>query len=768
MHIADLAEVQAIIPRSETRVDGAFLEEISQEIKRITNQVGPEFRKAAEKLQPEVVRNPYVVKELKNLGSLIFSHLLPQAARDKLRSAESCNLYLRLDDQLVHIPWELAFDGQQFLGMKFRLGRQIITHHKIAQTAPARQSSGGLRMLLISDPSETLTNVSRESEQLCEILDRIPGLEVRLLGGRGVKRIPLLAALRESDIVHFAGHSQFDEKSPENSGWLLHDGLLSASEISKLDRAPLLVFSNSCQAGATKNWQSDYLYEGEAFGLGSAFLLAGVSNYIGTFCVVHDEESRFLAVEFYRGVAQGQSIGQALLEARLATAEEMGLDRLTWASYMLYGDPDFSLTGFQPSALVSEPPQTITGAEPPKAKISEANSTTADDGLKRAGSRSYLALAWLFAGLFAAVLAGFLIVMWWSPVKEIEESTNVASVPPTGPEKKPAADQREAKPRPGQAKILPSEIQGPREGSQQGASTASAQIAKAVRDVGNFRFEVESLQASTNTNNVMTVLNITNKSSGDVALALGDNPNQSIFLMDHRGFRYSYRNASGIGAWKGPLFQPTPSDWLTIPAQESRTVSLTFDSGTKNIADPNSSFVLSVEMAAATPDDTRKGIIRPSIMNVSIRDIIPSGGLHSLAKEELAGEKKRLEEARLRVEDNRSGDASRPPPPPGYSDVEVYKIASAAFRNELVNKKVRVVADQLVMANHVSLTPDLASRVVPFIIYHFSKSTAYITALVPKAMVEGLLEQRKGRLVSLYGKLVGDGNGLVLVVQRVE
>ena len=257
VHIADLAEVQAIIPRSETRVDGAFLEEISQEIKRITNQVGPEFRKAAQKLQPEVVRNPYVVRELKNLGSLIFSHLLPQAAREKLRSAESCNLYLRLDDQLVHIPWELAFDGQQFLGMKFRLGRQVITHHKATQAAPMRAASGGLRMLLISDPSETLKSVTRESEQLCEILDRIPGLEVRLLGGRGVKRISLLAALRDTDIVHFAGHSQFDEKNPENSGWLLHDGLLSASEISKLDQAPLLVFSNSMRpAGWSRRWRA--------------------------------------------------------------------------------------------------------------------------------------------------------------------------------------------------------------------------------------------------------------------------------------------------------------------------------------------------------------------------------------------------------------------------------------------------------------------------------------------------------------------------------
>lgn len=587
VHIADLAEVQAIIPRSETRVDGAFLEEISQEIKRITNQVGPEFRKAAQKLQPEVVRNPYVVRELKNLGSLIFSHLLPQAAREKLRSAESCNLYLRLDDQLVHIPWELAFDGQQFLGMKFRLGRQVITHHKATQAAPMRAASGGLRMLLISDPSETLKSVTRESEQLCEILDRIPGLEVRLLGGRGVKRISLLAALRDTDIVHFAGHSQFDEKNPENSGWLLHDGLLSASEISKLDQAPLLVFSNSCQAGATKNWQSDYLFEGEAFGLGSAFLLAGVSNYIGTFCVVHDEESRFLAVEFYQRLAQGKSIGQALLEARLTTAEEMGLDRLTWASYMLYGDPDFSPMRGQ--KLVATP-----YSVPRQEKISAATlrpdvvkrpsiEATAEDTQSRS-SRSHF--AWLSAGLLATVLAGFLLVMWWSPGGKEDATTT-----------KPSRSS------------VPSKL------------TVPYPIPKAFRDVGQFRFEVESVRASTNTNNVAAILNITNKTDRDVALALGKDPYRSIFLMDDKGSRYSYRDASGIGAWKGPTSSPTPSDWLVLPQFESRTISLTFDSGSRIIADATSKFDLSVEIVTSTPDATRQGTIRPSIMNVSIQEI---------------------------------------------------------------------------------------------------------------------------------------------------
>ena len=144
---------------------------------------------------------------------------------------------------------------------------------------------------------------------------------------------------------------------------------------------------------------------------------------------------------------------------------------------------------------------------------------------------------------------------------------------------------------------------------------------KAFREVGNFRFEVESLRASTNINNVAVILNITNKTSRDVALALSDNPYRRIFLMDDRGNQYSYRDASGIGAWKGPAMMPIPSDWLVIPQFESRTISITYDSGSRNIGDPSSKFVLSVELAVAPPEDTRKGIIRPSIQNVSIQDI---------------------------------------------------------------------------------------------------------------------------------------------------
>jgi TolB-like protein len=201
------------------------------------------------------------------------------------------------------------------------------------------------------------------------LLDGVQKVEVSLLGGRQVRKIPLLAALQDHVIVHFAGHSYYDPENPSKSGWRLHEGVLTAEELSKLHHPPLLVFSNSCQAGATAEWGNGYRYEGQAFGIGSAFLLAGVRNYIGTFWVVHDDESVLFAAEFYQSVVAGLSLGEALLLARQQVIKQRGWRGLTWASYMLYGDPSFVLLPATCSSLAQKP-QAAT--EPTRAGASPA------------------------------------------------------------------------------------------------------------------------------------------------------------------------------------------------------------------------------------------------------------------------------------------------------------------------------------------------------------------------------------------------------------
>jgi hypothetical protein len=59
--------------------------------------------------------------------------------------------------------------------------------------------------------------------------------------------------------------------------------------------------------------------------------------------VVDDAESVEFALAFYRAAAAGQTLGAALRQARQASLMEHQTVTLTWASYVLYGDPTIFL-----------------------------------------------------------------------------------------------------------------------------------------------------------------------------------------------------------------------------------------------------------------------------------------------------------------------------------------------------------------------------------------------------------------------------------------
>lgn len=320
--VVDLPETGTLIPRSEVRVDDAFLRDLAAEMEAVSARRGAD-----------------PARELARIGGLVFSHLLTEAARQRLREASESDLHLRLDERLVHVPWETCHDGERFLFERFRIGRQVITGQTIPERRAPRTTAAGLRVLVIADPAEDLPQAAIEGERLCGLLDDVPGVSVTLLAGRSVRRIPLLAALQEHDVVHFAGHSHFDAQAPAQSGWRLADGVLTAAELAKLRPPPFLVFSNSCEAGASVAWKRDAGFDGHAWGIGSAFLLAGVPNYVGTFWVVHDDESLTFATAYYRRLAIGGALGEALADARRAVVAAHGTSSLTWASYLQYGDP---------------------------------------------------------------------------------------------------------------------------------------------------------------------------------------------------------------------------------------------------------------------------------------------------------------------------------------------------------------------------------------------------------------------------------------------
>jgi CHAT domain-containing protein/Tfp pilus assembly protein PilF len=371
----DLAAVDPVVPRGQLQIEDSLLTEINAELARITALANKQTVLTTTSTAGAAATSS-AQHALQRLGNLIYSHLFPASVRQRLAAADPTDLFLRLDDQLVHVPWELAFDGQEFLLSKFCIGRQVVTQHQRPTPALAwgSKNSGPLRMLIIVDPTESLPAASAEAEQLCDLLDGCEGLEVNVMGGRQLRRLDLLQALSGYDLVHYAGHAFFDPKQPQRSGWILHETVLTASELSRVSPPPLLVFANACQAGATTRWQSETLYEDQAFGIGSAFLLAGTQNYIGTFCVIHDAHSAAFAANVYRHLLKGDRLGLALSAARQQALQETATSGLLWASYMHYGNPTFRLP------MAGADTMTLPGTEDPETEavvVGSSRDTTA-------------------------------------------------------------------------------------------------------------------------------------------------------------------------------------------------------------------------------------------------------------------------------------------------------------------------------------------------------------------------------------------------------
>lgn len=296
-------------------------------------------------------------------GQLLYDQLLTVEVKDKIRTTDAKFLVFSLDEQLVHIPWELLFDGEEFLCLKFAVGRSVRTKQRFYE-ARYRSVSPPFQMLVMADPLGDLKSAYNEGIAVRNDLDKKKDkvkvdLKTTEVDTKFVKK-----NLRDYDIVHFAGHADYDLLNPSKSGWILSDGKFTAEDVVTLGSSaplPSLIFSNACQSGKTQKWDIEKGFENTIYGLANAFLLAGVKHYIGSFWRVLDESCLLFAQEFYRNIINGEAIGEAVRLSRLKLIEKYGKTSIIWASYMLYGDPSTSL--FTPISKVVP-----VADKPPKSK----------------------------------------------------------------------------------------------------------------------------------------------------------------------------------------------------------------------------------------------------------------------------------------------------------------------------------------------------------------------------------------------------------------
>ncbi|MBM3161908.1 MAG: CHAT domain-containing protein [Chlorobi bacterium] len=292
------------------------------------------------------------LEEQSGYGHLLASYLFPQDFRALVDQEES--LTLILDRSTASYPWEMACfrraRQQTFLGTGRKLTRQFRTILSSPGLMPPLNRS--LKALVIADPAPErefqLDGARREGRAVAEVLRSFSSeLEITVherIGAAACDPVEILSLLfsEEYDLVHYAGHGVFDEKSPVRSGWFFsRECILSPREIFQLRRVPRLVFANACFSAVVKERPAMGLDEGNRglAGLAEAFFERGVQNYIGAGWPVDDEPAAAFAREFYRHALSGKPLGEALAAARECIQDKGP----TWGAYQHYGQADASL-----------------------------------------------------------------------------------------------------------------------------------------------------------------------------------------------------------------------------------------------------------------------------------------------------------------------------------------------------------------------------------------------------------------------------------------
>jgi len=284
-------------------------------------------------------------KSFAEIGYKLYSQLIPIQIQKILNSSNSKVIEISLDSDLLQYPWELLFNGEQFLCLKYSIGRYIIQkNQKIEMSCPDRGPREGVKFLIVGDPTNDHKSTRDEAIQLNKQLSKIQNVKTRLLVGKEADSNNFIMELQKDyDFLHYCGNAHFNVNNPDESGILLSDGILKISSINNIlsSKPPILAFINARETKMDQT-HTPLKYEHKLSGLAASFLLNDI-NFIGSMWPIHDENAIKTEFLFYREVLQGQPIGEALRRAKQSAYKRSKEKQISWASYILFGDPTIGL-----------------------------------------------------------------------------------------------------------------------------------------------------------------------------------------------------------------------------------------------------------------------------------------------------------------------------------------------------------------------------------------------------------------------------------------
>lgn len=311
-----------------------------QTLNEMMRSIVPEFY-YAQTTQFSGAKEIEKAEQLQRLGEQIYA-LLPRPLRNALTHASvimpvGAPLLIATNDS--SIPWELAWDGQEFWGTRWSISRTFVLAANEEIAVRPFTAGNEKRALLIGNPTDDLPDTHNELDNLYTRLYE-QGYQPNLLLSTTATRTELLKELRSGryHLIHYAGHATVAGNG-ESALVLYNHELLTASEITAAIHGSPWVILNACASAhndsAPRQTQSTN-------GLAQAFLAGGAAVVIATRWAIPDQAASVLSNALYDQLFRRVAVGEALRTTRLQVKEKHPADPV-WASYVLYALPNLRL-----------------------------------------------------------------------------------------------------------------------------------------------------------------------------------------------------------------------------------------------------------------------------------------------------------------------------------------------------------------------------------------------------------------------------------------
>lgn len=281
---------------------------------------------------------------------------------------EACGLRLRIrinlrDRTLASLldwPWELLYrqDTEEFLALS--RGTPIVRALDVPRPSAVRRYRPPLRILavLARDPESSPLGLEEELKQLRESLTDDPEIQLETLDDPDTQTLRNILDQKEIHILHYMGHGVFERAGGEGAllfggseGRMPVTGRHLAAKVKDLDALRLVVL-NACETAVIAGEAA----QGPFAGVAAALVLSGLPAVVAMQSSIRDAHSVAFTAAFYRRLARGMSVEEAVTEGRQAILSQEP-ESAAWAIPVLFLRAAGALFATEPGALPPPPAQ---------------------------------------------------------------------------------------------------------------------------------------------------------------------------------------------------------------------------------------------------------------------------------------------------------------------------------------------------------------------------------------------------------------------------